>query len=62
MQTLHETKMAESNYPLPRVLGMTATVIKGSCEPHEVPARAAELEQTMNAKAVTYKDYEAVLK
>ena len=62
MQFLHEIKMKESNYPLPRVLGMTATIIMGNCEPSEVPDRVAELERTMQAKAVTYKDYEAVLR
>jgi len=62
MQKLHEVKMAEPNYPLPRVLGMTATIIMGTCEPRQVPYRVSELERTMHGKAVTYKDYEAVLK
>jgi len=45
-----------------RILGLTATIIKGNCTEREVPERVEELERTMHAKAVTYKDYETVLK
>lgn len=54
--------MQEPTYPIPRILGMTATIIKGNCKEWEVPDRVVELEKTMQAKAVTYRNYEKVLK
>lgn len=46
----------------PRVLGLTATIIKGKGNLGEIPTEVREVEETMCAKAVTYHDYEEVLR
>jgi hypothetical protein len=62
MKEYARARQIDPNYILPRVLGLSATIIKGTCKPHEVSDKIIELERTMNSAAVTYKDYEEVLR
>jgi hypothetical protein len=62
MKDFCRAKAMDPNHPMPRILGLSATIIKGNCKPHEVPQKIQEIEQTMQSLALTHKDYEEVLK
>lgn len=60
MKEYNMDKMMSSSHAMPRILGLSATIIKGTCKPAEVPVKIRELESTMDSAAITYKDYEEV--
>jgi hypothetical protein len=62
MKEYARARQINTNYILPRVLGLSATIIKGTCQPDDISKKIMELERTMNSAAVTYKDYEEVLR
>lgn len=62
MKEYARAKQMEANYPVPRILGLSATIIKGTCKPSQVSNKIIELEGALNSAAITYKDYEEVLK
>lgn len=51
-----------SQGPLPRVLGLTASIIQKKCKKHEIPKLLFELEACLNSSLVTSIHYEEVLK
>src|SRR5882757_4709091 len=61
MKEYARAKRMDPAYPVPRVLGLSATIIKGSCKPDQVSTKIVELEGTMQSIAITYKDYEEVM-
>jgi len=50
----------ETGYELPRILGLTATIIKGIPK-NPVLTEIKKMEETLAARAVTYREYEKVL-
>jgi len=52
----------ESNLEPPRILGLTATIIRGNSSVSKIPSEIQNIQSLFRAKAVTYKDYEEVLK
>jgi hypothetical protein len=52
----------DPTYQLPRVLGLTATIIRGIKNVHNIPEDVLIMEKSMHCRAVTYHDYEEVLK
>lgn len=61
MKEYARVKQLDPTYKLPRVLGLSATIIKGACKAQDVPRKIEELEGAMQSVAITYKDYEEVL-
>jgi len=51
-----------AGYAFPRILGLTATIIKGIPQGSPILKEIERMEQTMVAKAITYREYEKVLK
>lgn len=47
---------------VPKVLGLTATIIKGKSKADRIPWDIEEIEQLLCCKAVTHRNYEEVLK
>lgn len=62
MKEYSRTKESDPSYQLPRILGLSATIIMGPCKPHEVASKIQGLESTLHSAALTYKDYEEVLR
>jgi hypothetical protein len=42
------------------ILGLSATIVKGTCKLREVPQKIKEIEQTVQSLALTHKDYDEV--
>lgn len=46
----------------PRVLGLTATLLNGSCKPENVDEEITHLERTLQSKIVSFIDDDQVLR
>lgn len=47
---------------LPKVLCLTATIIKGQSNPEKIPQDINDIEKLLCCRAVTHRNYEEVLK
>jgi len=62
MVQYREIGSGDKTYKLPRVLGLTATIIRGVGKQEFIPWDVKEVETNMCAKAVTYFNQAEVLK
>lgn len=47
---------------LPKVLGLTATIIKGQSSKEAIPKDIKDIEKRLCCKAVTHRNYEEILR
>lgn len=62
MRIYGERLLLQGFSEVPKVLGLTATIIKGQSKTEKIPTDVSEIEKLLCCKAVTHRNYEEVLK